>query len=263
VTVFNLTGSNLVASNDLLVFVNVLGSWYGLILNAPAGTTAASLGGGVDQYTTVGDVAAVNISNDSTQTIANNVHVAAKSGDATVAKNTSAGSARSGDATASVNLLNMINNSISLDGWFGILFINVFGTWHGSFGVNTAAGDPVHIPSPVAEATNASTQPQLFRFVSSSVSNVPGKQNSSGLGWSAATTDTSVRYDEPTSPAMVLASHVAKTPLANITAQAPDAVQHNILVMLLGAALAFLILIFGERRRIFRHHYIRPARESR
>lgn len=135
VTVFNLTGQKVVASNSLLVFVNVLGQWVGLIMNAPAGTTAAALGGGVANTNTSNSVQNTSVRGASNQAINNNINVAASSGDAIVAKNTAAGNATSGDAFASANILNMTNSDFSISNWFGILFINVFGNWFGDFGV--------------------------------------------------------------------------------------------------------------------------------
>src|ERR1700761_3474282 len=101
-------------------------------MNAPAGTTAAELGGGVSSNTTVDNNATLNNTNN--DKINNNVNVSAQSGNASVTGNTTGGNATSGDADASVNLLNLINDKLSLNGWFGMLFINVYGTWNGSFG---------------------------------------------------------------------------------------------------------------------------------
>jgi hypothetical protein len=155
-TVFNLTGSNVVASNDMLVFVNVLGKWYGMIMNAP-GSTAASLGGGVVNASIDNNA---NLNNTNNQAINNNIHVNSRSGDANVSDNTQAGNARTGNATSSVNLTNLINDRLTLSGWFGLLFINVFGTWNGSFGVNTSAGDPVATPQ---SSGNGASGP-MFQF---------------------------------------------------------------------------------------------------
>ena len=69
-------------------------------------------------------------------------HANAQSGNATVRNNTLGGNATTGDAKTSVNVMNLANSSFNLSDWFGILFINVFGNWYGSFGVDTAAGIP-------------------------------------------------------------------------------------------------------------------------
>ncbi len=138
VTLLNLTGHKLVAADSLLVFVNVLGNWVGLIMDAPTGATSAALAGNVSSDTTMANTA--DITDTSTTAITNKVNVKAQSGDASVTNNTSAGDATSGNATASANILNIANDNLTLSNWFGVLFINVFGTWSGSFGVNTAAG---------------------------------------------------------------------------------------------------------------------------
>jgi hypothetical protein len=167
VTAFNLTGSRVIGNNAILVFVNVHGSWVGLIVNAPQGATAAELGGGVTQNTTTTANTAVN--NTTKEQINNRINVAASSGDATVTNNTKAGNAKTGNAGAAVNLLNVENSFQTLSGWLGILFINVFGTWHGSFGVNTAAGDPKGgsaAPAALPGAGGTGTQViPVFRFV--------------------------------------------------------------------------------------------------
>lgn len=139
-TILNLTGHSVTAKNSLLVFVNVLGKWVGLIVDAPTGTTAAAFGSGVSSMTSTASTA-VDISDKSS--IINDITLHAQSGDALVNKNTNAGNATSGNATASANIANINASTFSVSDWFGVLFINVFGTWLGSFGVNTANGDVV------------------------------------------------------------------------------------------------------------------------
>ena len=157
VTILNLTGREIVGKNNLLVFVNVLGKWYGMIMDAPAGTTAASLGGGIAQNTNSGGCSTCNTNLKDTSNLAinNNIGVSAASGDATIANNTTAGNATTGNATTSVNIGNFINSNVSLSDWFGVLFINVFGSWNGSFGVNTSAGDIVSDPTPAPTSTES------------------------------------------------------------------------------------------------------------
>lgn len=137
VTVFNLTGQQIITQNALLVFVNVSGEWIGFITNAPAGATAAMLGSGESSLVS-GVEADYNI--DGSFNIVNNVYASAATGDATVAHNTIGGNATSGDAQASANILNIVNSTFSVNSWFGALFINVFGNWYGSFGTDTAYG---------------------------------------------------------------------------------------------------------------------------
>lgn len=133
ITILNLTGHQIVAANSLLVFVNVMGSWYGLIMNAPAGSTAAALGGGVVSDTALPANTAVASTN--AYGITNTINATANSGSATATNNRTVGNVTSGNALASADIANLLNNNLSLSGWFGILFINVFGTWHGNFGV--------------------------------------------------------------------------------------------------------------------------------
>lgn len=178
ITAFNLTGSTVIGNNAILVFVNSHGNWVGLIVNAPAGASAAALGGGLIGNTGANSnnnvnnntTSNANINNSVRNRINNNVTVNALSGDATVDSNTNAGNARSGNADSAVNLMNVENSSFNLAGWLGILFINVFGTWNGSFGVNTAAGDPIMAQAAAGGSggNKVSANMQVFGFVPSS-----------------------------------------------------------------------------------------------
>jgi hypothetical protein len=161
-TLLNLTGRQVIGNDALLVFVNVLGNWVGMIVNAPSGSTAAALGGGITGNSTTN----TDINSTSNNQINNNVTANAKTGNADVSNNTTAGNATSGNATASANLLNIINSDLSLSGWLGILFINVFGSWNGSFGIDTAAGNPVASAVGTPTSVGGNT-PQVFRFVPS------------------------------------------------------------------------------------------------
>jgi len=176
ITVLNLTGRQIVGDDSLLVFVSVHGKWVGALINAPQGATAAVLGDGITENTgaVTGDI---NAANDST--ITNNVRIAAQSGDAAVGHNMTAGNAATGNATVSANVANVNNSHISLGGWFGMLFINVFGSWIGSFGVDTDAGGKAlsntgntadnHTTSPASSPTSV----HVFRFTSTTTSTNP------------------------------------------------------------------------------------------
>ncbi|MFZ2835895.1 MAG: hypothetical protein WAZ21_01065 [Candidatus Saccharimonadales bacterium] len=165
-TILNYTGHQVVASNSLLIFVNVLGRWVGIIVDAPVGATAAVLGNGVTSNTTNGGTQTVDA--NATTTITNNIDLASLSGDATVKGNTQAGNATSGYATASANIANISTSSFSISDWFGVLFINVFGTWYGSFGVDTANGTVTPITggiiSPAPATPTAVTSIPQFGF---------------------------------------------------------------------------------------------------
>ena len=157
--IFNLSGHEIVAENSLLVFINVLGTWVGVIVDAPKGATAAAVGSGVSKNT-VSPSLVIDAANE-TQ-ITNNINLASSSGDATVEHNTKAGDATTGNATASANIANISGSQIGLTGWFGILFINVFGSWNGSFGVDTVAGDVV---DEVERAERTGEPVRVMRFV--------------------------------------------------------------------------------------------------
>jgi hypothetical protein len=146
VTLLNLTGHEIVGANSLVVFVNVQGTWVGFIVDAPQGATSAALGSGVTNNTAAGTD--TTIQNNTEAEINNTVNVHARSGDALVVSNDRAGNATSGNASASANILNMTNTTLSMGGWFGILFINVLGSWNGSFGVDTEAGGYSTQPQP-------------------------------------------------------------------------------------------------------------------
>lgn len=160
ITILNLTGNQVVGKDALLVFVNVLGQWVGMIMNAP-GATSAAIGGGLTENNTTN----ATLSSTTDNTINNNVNIKAQSGDASVTNNTTAGDARSGNATASANIANIIGSHFSLSDWFGVLFINVFGSWTGSFGVNTAAGNAPINPSAIMSAAENPANVRVFQFV--------------------------------------------------------------------------------------------------
>lgn len=180
VTLLNLTGSSVVGADDLLVFVNVLGHWVGMIMNAPAGTTSASLGGGISQTGNNSKNSSsnnINVNANSTTNnnlgINNTVNASAQSGNADVDGNTRVGNITTGNAKTAVNVLNIANTSLDLSKWFGVLFINVFGSWTGSFGVNTSAGNQ---NASSANATGADTNgttvvaaPVLASFIPNSI----------------------------------------------------------------------------------------------
>jgi hypothetical protein len=148
-----------------------MGKWVGVLYSAPKGSTAAAIGGGITNSTSI--PASTDVEATTDQAINNNIKLAAVSGDATVTNNTTAGNATSGDAMAAANILNILNSTFSLADWFGVLFINVFGTWNGSFGINTSAGNPMltgHSTSnsPASSGSGPIQAVKVFRFVPSS-----------------------------------------------------------------------------------------------
>lgn len=139
VVIFNLTGHEIVAKNSLLVFVNVLGKWVGVIVDAPVGATSALIGNGVTKNEAY--VPDLKVNAESNHGITNTISVNAKSGDATVSGNTMAGGATTGAAVAMANIANISGSQFGVSDWFGVLFINVFQNWYGDFGNDTPYGN--------------------------------------------------------------------------------------------------------------------------
>lgn len=198
----NLIGQNITGKNGLLVFVNVLGSWVGMVVN-PSGATISNtgpnsnnqIGGGTSNRS-------VSVNADENSLINNNINVAAKSGDANVTNNTTAGNAKTGDAMASVNLLNMIGSNVDVTDWFGVLFINVFGDWLGSFGADTAnggfsqsanlggsGGGGSAAAASSGGGSGGSSINQVFGFVAQNFSNGGGSQKNNSQVTNTANTD--------------------------------------------------------------------------
>ncbi len=138
VVIFNVSGHEVVAENSMLVFVNVMGKWVGMIMDAP-GATAAMLGSGVTKNEKYAPNLTVNAT--SNHGITNTIAVSAESGDAIVSNNTTGGNAVSGQAKAMANIANISNSSVSLSGWMNLWFINIAGDWYGDLGNNTPYGD--------------------------------------------------------------------------------------------------------------------------
>jgi hypothetical protein len=243
ITAFNLTGSNVVGSNDLLVFVNVVGSWVGMIINAPAGATAAEFGGGI---TTDNNSGSTMVNNNTNEQINNNINLTAQSGKANVRDNTVAGNATSGNAGTAANLLNVQNSSLSLSGWFGILFINVFGTWHGNFGVlgNQGLASTTNTGG-MGSSQGASAVPaavKIFGFVPH------GSVVSSGGSSGTASYGSAGNVSGSSNIAAALAAHhaAAKTPLPRLATPA-----HANLLPVMGLAL-FAFYILADRAYNYR-----------
>ncbi len=129
----NYINSDISANNLLFVIINVTGHWYGYVLKTIPQTNAYVLGDGLlNQNITQSISSPTPVVNINTDSICNNINLAAYSGDASVYNNGSGGTAISGSAEAKANVLNFINTSFNVRGWFGFLFINIFGNWYGS-----------------------------------------------------------------------------------------------------------------------------------
>jgi hypothetical protein len=260
VTLLNLTGSNTVGKDDLLVFVNVLGKWVGMIMNAPVGSTAAELGGNItssgpssNNNSATSSSTNTDIVNNATLGITNNINAHATSGNATVTNNTSGGNAISGDAHTAVNILNLLGSNISLSDWFGVLFINVFGTWNGSFGVNTSAGDPptTSTQNPIQQASHEAVGQSLKQFAS-----FISHSNSSDHRFVASSVpaSSSSTPSQAVLGSMIVAGNKATPGSHTSTTSKPtiDTATHSSYWLLAGGiGLSLVILLAGERERFF------------
>lgn len=200
-TLLNLTGHNVVAENAVLVFVNVFGKWVGLIMDAPQGATSAVLGGNVSSNTLNPSLpeGSTTLNNTNQNTITNNLNLSARSGDASVTDNTTAGDAKSGDAKIAANVGNIIDSTFGLSKFFGVFIINVFGDWFGSFGVDTPYGNQ---PITTQQETNTSSSNSVTNTYSSTgaiggqLTSIAESINQSGQQTTIAAGSTS--HDEPT-----------------------------------------------------------------
>ena len=180
VNTLNLIGRDVTADNGLLVFVNVLGSWVGFLLNAPAGSSSiATTGPNSNNTITTDGRRSISVDAAENSLINNNVIVNAQSGDASLTKNTNAGNASSGDASATVNILNMINSRLAVSDWFGVLFINVFGSWDGSFGIDTPSGDTAATANP---PSNSNSQGNALQSLPAATGQENRDQQRTGFG---------------------------------------------------------------------------------
>lgn len=235
VTILNLTGSSVIGKNVLLVFVNVLGTWVGMIVNAPVGSTSAEFGGGVTSTTLSSNNGSP--AEDTIASITNNVTASATSGDAMVADNQNAGSAKSGNAYTGVNILNMENSQLDLANWFGILFINVFGTWNGSFGIQPAPAPAAPTGSdPDAGESSAAAAPADHHFASFLPHGITAGTTSGQAG------DGAILGDATAAPA----PEGSAAPLG-----ASESGKHaNYILAIIGVSLAALLLLAAERDKL-------------
>jgi hypothetical protein len=229
-------------------------------MDAPEGTRSAAVGGGITSDGVMPGTTNADVDIAHTSTINNDVTVLAQSGDASLIENTTAGSARTGDATAAVNITNIANSGFSLSRLFGILFINVFGKWNGSFGINTTAGNPVSSPAEnTGTASTVTTPTHVFTFVPRSaqpaVASAVSDETSSG---SPLISEPEVKDDTSATPA--------------ITGQGPwDGFADTVMsanqdwVIPAGGIVLGTLLLGGERlvsqrkRRTGKKHYVAPG----
>lgn len=244
---YNLYNAGVRGSNAVLVLVNVLGTWVGLIMDVPnaGGNSSALLGGNAvvgnsntgpnsTNTATNNANASLDVNYAPTSTINNNINAGAISGDAGVNRNTVGGNATSGDAKVAANVVNIMGSNIDLTNWFGVLVINVFGNWFGSVGKDTSAGTlgvggstlALSLPSS-ATTTKKSNNSSTFSPLSI---NSNGTPLAGGTGGSASSVN-----DAGTKIKLASASNVARVAAAKKSASGTSMLFILTAVVLLGS----------------------------
>lgn len=179
-SLFNLANTSIFGDNAVLVIVNVAGHWIGKIMDLPGsgGASTSGLltdnasvtpdsadvsdtGAGSDNAANVSNDANANINQSSIGTITNNVNVNAQSGSANADDNTGVGNVTSGNASATSSVANIFNSVLNVKHWFGVLVINVFGSWTGDVGDNTAAGNVPGTSTTAGTAASLAAAPKV------------------------------------------------------------------------------------------------------
>lgn len=215
---FNLFNTNIFGDNAVLVLINDMGHWVGRIMNLPGGSSGGALltsnatvsnndtGAGSSNTASSTNNNNANLSNNTSGTITNNVTANAQSGDANVSQNTNAGNATSGNAKVATNIANIFGSNLSFGGLFGILIVNVFGSWTGSVGVDTAAGNGAS-GGPISAATVAQAQSAWNNY--NQAQNVLVGDGSLGVGNGATNASSTASVIGASSlPVQVAASHL-------------------------------------------------------
>jgi hypothetical protein len=159
---FNFTNNSLFGDNAVLVIVNVLGHWIGKIMTVPGGSSTSALltgnavikntGAESNNQAAVSNANTAQINETHKGSITNNVDVQANSGKASAAQNTIVGNVTSGTAKVATGVSNIVNSVINVKHWFGVLIVNVFGSWTGDVGDHSS-------PTTAAPLVSAVTSP--------------------------------------------------------------------------------------------------------
>jgi len=137
INTFDVVGANLSGESGLLVFVNVVDKWDGIIVTQSPSIKAALIGATDNGTLFYSDISP---SETKTLTVTNDINVSALSGSIDASRNSKISNIASGDATTVVNVANILGSNLFFSKQFGIIFITVIGNWYGSFGVDTPYG---------------------------------------------------------------------------------------------------------------------------
>lgn len=138
----NIVNTNLFGGTAIHLLFRINGSWNGSVFGAPPGLSWAQTPYGLELYTDGSAQGAgggaplsnLNVSNNNTADIENNVSVVALTGD-NKATGGSAANIRTGNAYAGANVINVVNTNVVGQNWIFAVF-NIMGDWSGnlSFG---------------------------------------------------------------------------------------------------------------------------------
>lgn len=260
--VMDLAGQQVDAKNAILVFVNVMGKWVGIIVDAPTGATAAVLGDDVTKnliaQTGAGSNNTINtdsandttVNADSKNKITNNISLNAQSGDATVAGNTNAGDATSGNASAGANVFNMVNSVFNLSGFMRILTINILsdGFWCGNFGIDgdncgTDIKDVAAAPQ-TSQTPAASTASNPIAQVFSFIPHTPPVSSQSTTPANATSEPTPEPSESSQTAVLAASDHSSSSPVTSEASTGPAAISAPVAAAVLaGLAVALVAIV--------------------
>lgn len=160
--VMNVANNNLVGTGEevwWVVVVNEAGKWVGKIMGADDEGNVAVVdtialnddtGAGSNNQANVNQSSEIDITQNNTANVANNVVINADTGHNSASANTGNGSISTGDVNVYSNVINYVNNNF-IGGKVVITFVNVFGSWVGD--LITPGNEKVHIDTTSAAGT--------------------------------------------------------------------------------------------------------------
>jgi hypothetical protein len=249
---FNLANTSIFGDNAVLVIVNVAGHWIGKIMNLPGSSTESALltggatvganttGPGSTNQVGVNNSTTNNVNSESLGSITNNVGVNAQSGSANATGNTSVGNVNSGNAQAGSSVSNIVNSVLNVKHWFGVLVINVIGSWFGDVADATTGTAATTVPG-LGDSTTKSTTTVPSVGLLPALSGVSSSKSAGTTGGSVAGASTQAATNANTAKVLTAA---AEQPAAESVASIAKGKDMSILfalsagVMLIAGALA-------------------------
>lgn len=139
--VMNVINTNETGGTSVFLLFRVFGDWAGSVFNAPPGIEWAPTANGITLFSSDGNTSGLSplqqleVTNNSTAEITNDVKVYALTGDNKAEAGAGSASVNTGNAYAAANVMNIANTNIVGRNWIFAIF-NIFGNWKGniSFG---------------------------------------------------------------------------------------------------------------------------------